>query len=123
MALIKSTIVRSVRGFIAYLSASYHPALDQQHRADMLQVPARIASNAAGAFQLQGKRVLSSCREALTQSTLRIGRGAKEHRNAVAKSLPQRRADPQGRLTRKKDLGCFHALTSSTGQKALDGAL
>jgi hypothetical protein len=88
MALIKSTIVRSVRGFIAYSSASYPPALDQQHLADMLQVAARIASNAAGAFQLQGKRVLSSCREG---------------------------ADPQGRLTRKKDLG---RLTSSTGQKA-----
>jgi len=56
LVLIKSTIVRSVRGFITYLSASYHPALDQQHRADMLQVPARIAANAAGAFQLQGKR-------------------------------------------------------------------
>src|SRR6266513_3141535 len=44
-------------GFIAYFSASYHQALDQQHCTDMLQVPASIASNTAGTFQLPGKRV------------------------------------------------------------------
>jgi hypothetical protein len=47
--------LRSSIGFVAHLSASHHPAFDQQHRANMLQVPARIASNAAGAFQLQGQ--------------------------------------------------------------------
>src|SRR5205807_7802495 len=119
------------------------PRLDDQRALLQPFGPRRINANVelVGLHALVG--ILSSRRKSLTQSTLRIGRGAKEYRNAVAKqhrhariefdrhgramnrfglrpgaqikSLPQQEgADSQSRLTRKKDLRCFHALTSLT---------
>src|SRR6267143_4060181 len=86
--LIKSTIVRSVRATSSSLRS--RAAQDQ-----------------------------CECRVPRTPRSRRDSQFAPRAAGAQIKSLPQQEgADPQGRLTCGKDLGCFHALTSLTAQKA-----
>ena len=71
-----------------------------------------ISGFASICFRCPRVLILGSRQEALTQSTLRIGRRAKNR-------SPSRRARTLKPTCSQKDLGCFQALTSSTGQKAL----